>query len=180
MGPACRRVVGPDPELSQPMPSTFKISFYAGALLAVIVGLRLAQLWQSDNQVRLHSEHFLEQIAERDWSGAGDFIAADYRDDWGHDRKEILNRLHLVLRIFSSLTIEPGNPQVSAAAPSGWWSAKIRISGSGSEFAPEIVERVNGLTEPFVLHWQRQSWRPWDWKLVKVSNPGLEISGPGF
>ncbi len=162
------------------MPSTFKISFYAGALFAAIAGLWLAQLWQAEKQVRLHSEHFLEQIALRDWSDAGDFIATDYQDDWGHDRKEILNRLRLVLRFFTSLTISPANPQVSANAPSGWWSAKVQIAGTGSEFAPEIIERVNGVTEPFVLHWRRQSWRPWDWKLVRVSNPGLEISGRGY
>ncbi len=162
------------------MPSTFKISFYAGALFAAIAGLWLAQLWQADKQVRLHSEHFLEQIAQRDPSGAGDFIAADYRDDWGHDRKEILNRLRLVLRFFTSLTITPAHPQVSANAPAGWWSAKVQIVGTGSEFAPEIIERVNGVTEPFVLHWQRQSWRPWDWKLIRVSNPGLEIADRGF
>ena len=162
------------------MPSTFKISFYAGTLLAAILGLWLAQLWQADKQVRLHTEHFLEQIAQRDWSGAGDFVAADYRDDWGHDRKEILNRLRLVLRFFTSLTINPAHSQVSANAPAGWWSAKVQIAGTGSEFAPEIIERVNGVKEPFVLHWHRQSWRPWDWKLVRVSNPGLEISDRGF
>ena len=149
-------------------------------LSAAIVGLWLAQLWQADEQVRLHSEHFLAQIAERDWSGAGRFIAEDYHDDWGHDRKEILNRLHLVLRFFTALTIDPGSPQVSANAPVGWWSAKVRIEGQGSEFAPEIVDRVNSLTEPFVLHWRRQSWRPWDWKLARVSNPGLEIPERGF
>ncbi|MDQ3414316.1 MAG: hypothetical protein M3480_04975 [Verrucomicrobiota bacterium] len=162
------------------MTSTFKISFYAGALLAAIIGLWLAQLWQAEKQVRLHNDHFLQQIAERDWSGAGDFIAADYHDDWGHDRKELLNRFHLVLRFFTSLTINTANPQVSANAPAGWWSAKVRIEGSGSEFAPAIVERVNSLTEPFVLHWRRESWRPWDWKLVRVSNPALEISGSAF
>ncbi len=162
------------------MTSIFKISFYAGALLAAIIGLWLAQLWQAEKQVRLHNDHFLQQIAERDWSGAGDFIAADYHDDWGHDRKELLNRFHLVLRFFTSLTINTANPQVSANAPAGWWSAKVRIEGSGSEFAPAIVERVNSLTEPFVLHWRRESWRPWDWKLVRVSNPALEISGSAF
>lgn len=162
------------------LPSTFKISFYAGTLLAAILGLWLAQLWQADKQVRLHTEHFFAQIAERDWSGAGDFIAAEYQDDWGHDRKEVLNRLHLVLRFFTSLTITPAQSQVSANAPAGWWSAKVQIAGEGSEFTREIVDRVNGVTEPFVLHWQRQSWRPWDWKLIRVSNPGLEIPERGF
>lgn len=159
------------------VPTTFKISFYAGALLAALSGLWLAQLWPAEKQVRLHSEHFIGQIEKRNWSAAGDFIASDYHDDWGHDRKEILNQLHLMVRFFSSLTISPANPQVSADSAAGWWSAKIRIEGSGTEFVPEIVSRVNSLAEPFVLHWRTESWRPWDWKLVRVSNPSLEISG---
>ena len=107
---------------------------------------------------------------------AGDFLAANYHDDWGHDRAALVNRLHLVLRLFTSLTIEAANPQVSANSPSGWWSAKVKIEGSGNnEFTAEVVSRVNVLTDPFVLHWQRRSWRPWDWKLVRVSNPSLEL-----
>ena len=158
------------------MQSTFKISFYAGALFTAIVGLWLAQLWQAEKQVRLHSEHFIGQIEKRNWSAAGDFLAANYHDDWGHDRAALVNRLHLVLRLFTSLTIEAANQQVSAHSPSGWWSAKIQIEGSGNnEFTAEVVSRVNVLTDPFVLHWQRRSWRPWDWKLVRVSNPSLEL-----
>ena len=129
------------------MTSTFKISFFTAALLAAIVGIWLAQLWQAEKQVRLHTEHFVREIADRDWSGAGDFLAADYHDDWGHDRTEILNRLHLVLRQFTSLTIDAPNPQVSANPPAGWWSAKVRIEGKGSEFAPEVVDRVNSVTD---------------------------------
>ena len=92
------------------MMSTFKISFFTAALLAAIVGLWLAQLWRAEKQVRLHTDHFVREIADRDWSGAGDFLAADYHDDWGHDRTEILNRLHLVLRLFTSLTIDAAEP----------------------------------------------------------------------
>ena len=28
---------------------------------------------------------------------------------------------------------------------------------------------------PFELEWRRQSAKPWDWKLVRVSNASLEI-----
>ncbi len=162
------------------MPPTFKNSFYAGALLAAIIALWLAQLWQPEKQVRLHSEHLLRQIEERDASAASDFIAADYRDDWGHDRAAVTNRLRLVLRCFTSLTIKAARPQVTAASPAGWWSAMIQMEGKGCEFAPEIVTRVNRLQEPFVLHWRQDSWRPWDWKLVRVSNPRLELSNVSY
>ncbi len=68
------------------MHSTFRISFYAGGLFAVMIGLWLAQLWQAEKQVRLHSEHFVQQLEKRNWSAAGEFIANDYHDDWDHDR----------------------------------------------------------------------------------------------
>ena len=45
----------------------------------------------------------------------------------------------------------------------------------GGDYAPEVIERVNRLTKPFELHWRHESWRPWDWKLVQVSNPALEL-----
>jgi hypothetical protein len=156
--------------------STFKTSFYTGALFAAIIGLWLAQLWQGEKQVSLHSEHLVRQIEKRNWSAAGDFVAVDYHDDWGQDQRALLNRLQIVLRCFSSLTINAPNPQVSVNSSAGWWSAKVQLQGSGTEFAPDIVNRVNRLTEPFVLHWRHESWRPWDWKLVRVSNPALKIS----
>jgi hypothetical protein len=162
------------------MHSTFRISFYTGALIAGMMGLWLAQLWRAEKQVRLHSEHFVRQIEKRDWSAAGEFIAHDYHDDWNHDRRAVLNRLRVVLGFFSSLTIKQANPQVSVKSATGWWSAKVRLQGSGTDFAPEIMSRVNRLTEPFVLHWRHESWCPWDWKLVRVSNPALEISDRDF
>lgn len=106
----------------------------------------------------------------------GDFIAADYRDDWGHDRPLVLNRLRLALQFFSALTITATGPQVDLKPPMGTWSARIQLTGRGGEFAPEIITRVNRLREPFELHWRHQSWRPWDWKLVQISNPSLELS----
>jgi hypothetical protein len=149
-------------------------------MVAAALGLWLAQLWQEENQVRLHSEHLLRKIEARNWAGAGDFMAGDYRDDWGDDRARLLDRLRLVLRSFSSLTITATNPQVRLDPPTGNWSAKIQIGGTGGEFAPEIIARVNSLTKPCELHWRRESWKPWDWKLIGVSNPSLEISGEIF
>jgi hypothetical protein len=160
--------------------STFRNGLYAGIVVAAALGLWLAQLWQEENQVRLHSEHLLRKIEARNWAGAGDFMAGDYRDDWGDDRARLLDRLRLVLRSFSSLTITATNPQVRLDPPTGNWSAKIQIGGTGGEFAPEIIARVNSLTKPFELHWRRESWKPWDWKLIGVSNPSLEISGEIF
>jgi hypothetical protein len=161
------------------MNSTFRNSFYAGSILALLLGIWLAPLWTAENQVRLHSEHFLHQLEARRPASAGDFVASDYRDDWGGDRALLLTRLRLVLRLFSSLTITPGAAQVRLDPPFDAWTAPLRLAGSGSEEAPGMIRRVNGLTTPFQLRWRKESWKPWDWKLVEAHNSELEFSN-GF
>ena len=75
------------------------------------------QLWSATNQVRLHSEHLLRQIENRKWAAAAEFVAADYRDDWGDDRALLLQRLRLALQRFSSLTINADAPQIQLDPP---------------------------------------------------------------
>lgn len=163
--------------LTQTVPSTFKHTFIGGAIVALLLGLWLAQLWSAENQVRLHSEHFLRQIEKRKAAAAGAFLALEYHDDWGHDRALVLDRLRLVLRMFSSLTLTTDAPQVTLHSSAATWSASLHLEGAGGEFAPKIIGRINSLTTPFELRWRRESWRPWDWKLVQVSNPARELSG---
>ena len=38
-----------------------------------------------------------------------------------------------------------------------------------------LDERVNKLQTPFELEWYKFSGKPWDWKLVRVSNSAFEI-----
>lgn len=175
-----KSIVGPAPasfDAAQDVVfSTFKNSFLAGAIAALVFGLWLAHLWGSENQVRLHSEHFLRQIEKRNAAAAIDFIALDYHDDWGHDRALLLDRFRILLQLFSSLTITATEPDVTLSGSDATWTASIRLAGAGGEFAPQIIERVNSLTKPFTLRWRHESWRPWDWKLVAASNPALELN----
>lgn len=156
------------------MSSTFRNSFWAGLLVAFILGIWLVNLWDADNQVRLRSRHLLHQVERRNWDAVGNFVADNYRDDWGDDRAQLLNRLRLVGRFFFDLTITSSDERLRVKTPDATWSARVHIDGRG-EAAAEVGSRVNNLTTPFVLHWRRESWKPWDWKLVQVENPELEI-----
>jgi hypothetical protein len=55
------------------------------------------------------------------------------------------------------------------------WIGRIWIDGAESEIMESLKERVNSLAAPFELEWRRLSAKPWDWKLVHVSNSALEI-----
>ena len=160
------------------MPLSFRNGVYAGLIVALIVGVFLIRLWQPERQVDLHSKHLCAHIEKKNWTRVGEFIAADYQDQWGHDRTLVLERLREVLRALSNARIEAASPIVRAESGRGQWIAKITIEGTG-EYAELIKARVNSLDAPFELEWRQGPTWPWDWKLVAVRNPALEISGYG-
>jgi hypothetical protein len=146
--------------------------------MALVAGIYLNRLWQAERQVELHSTHLLRHIEKKNWKRVGEFIRADYQDQWGHDRTVVLDRLREVFRALPNARIEAADRVVRTNTGRGQWSAKIRINGTG-EYADLIEARVNSLDAPFELDWQRGATWPWDWKLVSVRNPAFEIAGYG-
>lgn len=153
---------------------TFQNGFYAGLVVAAIWGIYLFRLWQPQRQIDLHNTHLLAQIGKHDWKAVGEFIGDTYQDRWGNDRKLLLERLPQVFRVLSNTQIEASDVAVRREEGRGLWTAKITIKGTG-ELADYIQTRVNSLESPFEFEWQRGATWPWDWKLVAVRNPALEI-----
>lgn len=161
------------------MPASFRNSFWACLLVAVFLGIYLTRLWGAENQLRLHSEHLVHQVERRNWSAVEKFVAADYRDDWGDDRARLLTRLRLVGRFFFDLTIATSNVQTRTSGTTGTWQARVQLTGRG-EAAGGITAEVNSLSTPFKFSWRRQSWKPWDWQLVQVTNESLTLPQGDF
>lgn len=154
----------------------FRNGFYAGLVVALIAGVYLVRLWQPARQVELHSTHLLAQIEKKNWKAVDEFVASDYQDRWGNDRALLIERLRDVFRALPNARIESSGPMTQANHGSGHWTAKIFVKGTG-EFADSIEARVNTLDAPFELEWRQGATWPWDWKLISVRNPALEISG---
>jgi hypothetical protein len=154
---------------------TFRGGFYAGIVVAVIWGVYLFRLWQPQRQIELHNRHLLEQIEQHDWKAMAEFIGEGYQDRWGNDRKLLLERLPQVFTALGKTRIESNAVAVRHEEGRGFWTAKITVSGTG-ELADYVQTRVNSLESPCEFEWQRGATWPWDWKLVAVRNPALEIS----
>ena len=154
---------------------TFRNGFYAGVIIAVAWGAYLFRLWQPQRQIELHNRHLLEQIEEHDWKAVGEFIGENYQDRWGNDRKLLLERLPQVFRALGKTRIEASAVAVRREEGRGYLTAKVTVTGTG-ELADYIQNRVNSLEAPFEFEWQPGATWPWDWKLVAVRNPALEIS----
>src|SRR3954469_22397142 len=167
-----KRVSACDMSISPVRPS-FRNGFYFGLLSAVGLGIYLLQLWESTNQVRLHNMHLLKALEQKSWSEVQEFIDPSYLDQWGHDRARVMVLLRQVLPFARNLRIETRETVVRATGRKGRWRARVRVDADSNEVSSLIKERINALEEPFELEWRQRSGKPWDWKLVQVSNPSL-------
>ena len=125
--------------------------------------------------MELHADHFLRAVEAHDWKAMENAIAADYGDDWGDDRERVLERMREVLQFTRHLRIQAIAPITTVEDSRGSWKARIKIEGDDNEVMAEIRQRINPLTTPFKLEWRRQSTKPWDWKLIHVSNRELVL-----
>jgi hypothetical protein len=154
---------------------SFRGRFYVGLAIALCIGLYLVWLWRPERQVKRHTENFLQAIEHKNWTAAGAFIASDYQDQWGDDRARVLERMREGFRYVRGIQIHASNTTVRIERHRAEWTGKITIDGDEGEAMDLLKERVNSLVTPFELEWRRLSAKPWDWKLVRVSNSALEI-----
>jgi hypothetical protein len=144
-------------------------------VLAVSIGLYLIWLWQPGHQVRLHTENFFRAIERRNWDVVADFINDDYQDQWGDDRARVLERMREGFRWVRGSRIIASEAAVQVETRRAIWIGKIALYSSDAGVMEVLDQRVNKLPTPFELEWHRLSGKPWDWKLVRVSNSAFEI-----
>jgi hypothetical protein len=140
-----------------------------------VVALFLLRLWQPERQITRHTENLFRSIEHGNWEHTGAFISDDYHDQWGHDRVQMLERVRAIFRSLRGVKINHPPAAVRIYDSRATWIGKVTIEAEENEFAGLIKDRVNSVTTPFELEWRHVSSKPWDWKLVRVANSGLEI-----
>lgn len=153
----------------------FREAFYGGLAVALLIGIFLMRLWQPERQLQLHSKNLLQAIEKKNWGRFSSFIGSDYEDQWGNDHALILERTREVFRYVRTIRLSAVKPTVWTANQNGYWKTRITIDGDNGEVTAMLKERVNSIAAPFQLEWRRISARPWDWKLVRISNAELQI-----
>ena len=132
-------------------------------------------LWRPEQQVRLHTKNFFRAIDHRNWEAVADFVGNDFQDQWGDDKTRLLERMREGFRWVRGSRILAPNPAVQVEMPRAIWRGKITVYSSDDGVMEVLDERVNNLPTPFELEWHHISGKPWNWKLVRVSNSLFEI-----
>ena len=124
----------------------------------------------------LHQAHLRQAVEARNWTRVTALVDPAYGDRWGYTRTTGLAEARQWLGQFFALTItaEPAGEQLSAEG--GRVTERWKIDGTGSEAASMVKDRLNGVSAPFVFQWKHRSWKPWDWALIRVENPELDLS----
>jgi hypothetical protein len=154
---------------------TCRGAFIGGPAIALCIGLYLVWLWRPEHQVRLHTEHFFHGIDARSWEAVAGFVADGYQDQWGDDRARLLERMREGFRWVRGSSITAPSAFVQVETSRAVWIGRIIVYSSDDDVMQVLDERVNTLSTPFELEWHRVSRKPWDWKLVRVSNPTFQI-----
>jgi hypothetical protein len=158
------------------MPTRFAQRFWGVLCFTLLIGLFLFSFWKPERQIQRHTSNLLKTVEQEQWADLANFIGKDYQDQWGDDRVLLLERMRDVFRSVRTVRITAVDANITTENRHGFWRAKITINGDGGEVMTLIKERINSLSAPFELEWRRMSAKPWDWKLVRVSNSSLEIS----
>lgn len=137
--------------------------------------LFLVWYWQPERQVRLHQQQLLSALEDRDWEDVADLMADSYSDRWRHDKAFVLREAREVFRQFIALQVTGEVKDLSVADGAGEIKARLTIVGRGGPLAEFAMSRVNVMREPWVFRWQQQSAWPWDWQLVFVDQPELDL-----
>jgi hypothetical protein len=153
----------------------FRIGLFVGLGATIMIAFYCVWLWQQERQIVRHTENLFRRIEQKNWSGFADLVAVDYADQWGNDRALLLERMRLVLGYSRQVHLHVSDSNCKIDNGVGIWRGRITIEGDDSDLVAAAKVQVNSLTTPFELRWRKVSDKPWDWKLVRVSNPDLEI-----
>jgi hypothetical protein len=154
---------------------TLRGALISGTAIAVCLGTYLLWLWRPEHQVQLHAQHFFHAIDGRNWDSVADLISENYRDQWDQDRAQLLERIREGFRWVRGSRITAPETTVRIETSRAIWIGKINVYSSDDGVMQFLDERVNRLPTPFELEWHHVSGKPWDWKLVRVSNAAFQI-----
>src|SRR4030095_7301158 len=113
---------------------------------ALVVVIYLGLLWQTPRQVRWHQRHFLQAVEKRKWPRVGQFIAAEYRDRWGHDKENVIANMTQVFSQFLTCDIQAEERSLVLAEGAGTLGARLTLGGTGgprAQLAGEEGTRLN-------------------------------------
>jgi hypothetical protein len=147
-------------------------------LVSVLVIAALAGwiVWQlrAERMVQKKQDALILGIEKRSPSRIKRLLAEDYEDRWGFDQDDVVEAILDVGSQFMTLVVTEEDRSFVIDESSATVSSRLVISGKPvGPGGNEATRRLNQLEEPFVFTWEKQSFLPASWRLIRLDNAGL-------
>jgi hypothetical protein len=155
----------------------------AGIALLVYVIFGIFFVWTDQNIVTARQERLFHLLSSKRWEKCGSLLSEDYRDNWDFSKTDAVLALKDIGSQFMIFHIEVLSLDVSIGAPArsqATADARVRLSGSGSPFCQQVISEANRLKEPFHFTWQKESWHPWSWHIIRIEQNELPPDLHGY
>lgn len=151
----------------------------AGGILLVAGVLWLVWFFLPGPTVERKFSSLLSSVEKRNWEAFSGMLSPDYSDRWGQTAESLPSLAREGFQHFYYLKITPEfRPEAIASGGREMRiSAKLHFSGGGSPLAVMVMDEANALGESFEFTYRKESWKPWDWKLVSMDHPALQLPG---
>ena len=150
-------------------------------LLAIFVVRAILVHWSPQRQLELKQEAFFRALEKHNGKRLLPYLAEEYEDQWQFDRDDAVLAVSDVGSHFMILTVKAF--EVDYRIEEGRRAvveSKLQLSGSGSPVANEVIRVVNRQKEAFIFTWERQSFWPGSWRVVRTEHPGLPLDLYGY
>lgn len=154
----------------------------AGIVALLWLGWLALFEWPANAMVPARQNELLRLVAKKKFGKCDPYLSESYLDQWNFNKSDALLALEDIGSQFFVLNIEVKDPFHSIDGRTAKSEARLTLSGSGSPIAQLIIGRARRLEAPFVFHWQKDSWTPWSWRIMRIENaaiPHLEGYQPG-
>lgn len=131
--------------------------------------------------VRKKQAAFLQGVERRSGSRVSRLVAEDYGDRWKFSRNDLVETLLDGGHQFIALVVKGEESGFDQSGKTVTIEMKLVLSGKPlGIFGNEITRRINSLKEPFTFTWEKKSFLPSSWRLIKIDNPGLPVHLYGY
>lgn len=138
--------------------------------LLIFVGLQ----FRPATAVAKKQASLIEGVERRSASRIQRLLSEKYTDRWEFTDEEIVEAVVDVGSQFMALVVTAEDQTLEFEDGAAVVTAKLVISGKPvGPAGQEATKRVNQLKEPFTFTWEKESFLPTSWRLVRIDNPGL-------
>ncbi len=136
--------------------------------------LFVALQWRPSKVIEKRQASLIDGIERRNPARIQRLVSPNYHDRWEFTREDIVETLVDSGSQFMALVVTREDESVVFEKSRATVTVHLIISGKPvGPAGNEVTRRVNQLKEPFVFVWEKESFLPSSWRLVKVDNAGL-------